>query len=194
MPTPSSIPHQLKTALKSKGHTVLTLSEIGGVDHQHRLIGLLPAEKLLSSLREKLLARETSTASERIWVLPADARWEDLTFEFTAEEVVNVRFGHETRRCEPEQFGMKNKKNGRPTKLWTLLRSIARLAGSLTWKDRAASTKIKKQKQLLSSRLTTLFGISGDPIPWRPAQRAYVTRFTIRDSTPDGGHARSGRR
>jgi hypothetical protein len=126
--------------------------------------------------------------------LPANTRWEDLTFEFTAEEVVNVRFRQETRRYEPEHFGMKSKKNGRPTTLWTLLRSIAQLAGSLTWRDRAASTTTKKQKQLLSSRLMSLFGILGDPIPWRPAQRAYVARFAICDCTPVGGHARSGHR
>ena len=37
MPTPGSIPHRFKTALKSRGHSVLALSEIGGVDDQHRL-------------------------------------------------------------------------------------------------------------------------------------------------------------
>lgn len=193
-PTPSSMPHRFKTALKPRGHSILALSEIVGVDQQHRLICLQPAETLLSPLRDKLLASQASTVSGRIWVLPADARWEDLTFEFTADEVVNVRFRHETRRFEPEKFGMKSKTNGRPTTLWTLLRSIARLAGSLTWKDQAASTRIKKQKQLLSNRLTSLFGIAGDPIPWRPDQRAYVARFTISDSTPGNGRARGGRR
>ncbi|MGB6538540.1 MAG: hypothetical protein WBF58_21565 [Xanthobacteraceae bacterium] len=194
IPTPGSVLLQFKTALKSRGHTVLALSEIGGVDDQHRLTGLQPAETLLSPLRERLLAGQTSTASGRIWVLPADARWEDLRFEFTDREVVNIRFRQETRRFEPEQFGMKSAKNGRPTTLWTLLWSIADLEGSLTWKDRAASTKVKKRKQLLSNRLASLFGIQGDPIPWRPNQRAYVARFTIRDSTPDNGRARNGRR
>ena len=194
MPTPSSIPRHLKTVLESRGHGVLALSEIGGVDDQRRLTGLESAETLLSPLREKLLAGQTLTAAGPIWILPAHTRWEDLTFEFSAEEVVNVRFRQETRRYEPEQFGMKSKKNGRPTFLWTLLRSIARLAGSLTWNDPGASTRIKKQKQLLSRRLTTLFGIADDPIPWRPAQKAYQAHFTICDSTPSGGHARSDRR
>jgi hypothetical protein len=170
MPTAGSISHQFKTALKSRGHCILTLSEIGGVDGQHRLTGLQSAEKLLSLLREKLLASQASTASGRIWVLPADARWEDLRFEFTDREVVNIRFRRETRRFEPEQFGMKSAKNGRSTVLWALLRSIANLGGRLTWKDAAASTRLKKQKQLLSSRLTSLFAIQTDPIPWRRDQ------------------------
>jgi hypothetical protein len=192
-PTSMSISHQLKAALKSRGHAVLALSEIAGVDDRHRLTGVQQAETLLAPLREKLLAGEASTASGRIWVLPPDARWEDLAFEFTAEEVVNVRFRQETRRYEPEQFGMKSKKNGRPTALWRLLWSLARLAGRLTWTDQAASTKIKKQKQLLSNRLASLFGIPGDPISWRPTEQAYVARFTICNSTPRGGHARSRR-
>jgi hypothetical protein len=193
-PTSASIPSALKTSLKSSGHAVYALSEIAGMDERHRLAGLQSAETLLAPLREKLLGGETSAALGRIWVLPPNARWEDLTFEFTAEEVVNVRFGPQTRRFEPEQFGMKSKKNGRPTMLWTLLWSMARLAGSLTWNDSQASTKIKKQKQLLSTRLMHLFGLPGDPIPWWPDQRGYVSRFTISDSTPDRGRPRSGRR
>jgi hypothetical protein len=194
MPTPGSIPHQIKTTLKSKGHIFLALSEICGADDQRRLTGLHPVDALLFPLREKLLANQTSTASGRMWVLPPDARWEDLTFDFTAEEVVNVRFRQETRRFEPERFGMKSKKNGRPTTPWTLLWSIARLAGRLAWMDQEASAKIKKQKQLLSRRLANLFGIPGDPIPWRPTEQAYVARFTICNSTPRGGHARSRHR
>lgn len=194
MPTAGSISHQFKTALKSRGHCILTLSEIGGVDDQHRLTGLQSAEKLLFPLREKLLASQASTVSKRIWVLPTDARWEDLRFEFTDSEVLNIRFRRETRRFEPDQFGMKSAKNGRPTTLWTLLQSIAKLSGSLTWQDRPASTMVRKRKQLLSKRLISLFGIQGDPILWRRDQQAYVARFTICDSTPANGRTRSGPR
>lgn len=193
-PTPHSLTPCLKRALEAKGYDVLSLSEFAGLDDRHRLIGLLPADQLLAPLRQKLLANQTLAPSGRIWILPADTRWEDLTFEFTAEEVVNVRFRKETRRYEPEKFGMKNKKNGRPTLAWTILRTLAQQAGALTWKGAKASTRVKKQKQLLSGRLTSLFGIQDDPIPWRPAQKAYVARFAIRDSTPDSAYARSGRR
>ncbi len=194
LPTIDSVSHQFKTALKSSGHSILTLGEIGGVDAQRRLTGLQSPENLLSTLREKLLAAQASNAPRRIWILPADACWEDLRFEFTDSEVLNIRFRQETRRFEPEQFGMKSAKNGRPTTLWTLLRSIAKLSGSLTWQDRSASTMVKKRKQLLSKRLMSLFGITGDPIPWRSDKRAYVARFIISDRTPGNGRARSGSR
>jgi hypothetical protein len=191
VPTLRSIPHSLKAVLAAQGHAVLALTEITTVK-DHRLVGIRPADELLAALREKLLAAQAPTTSGRAWLLPADARWEDLTFDFTADEVVNVQFRKETRRFEPEQFGLKNKKNGRPTSGWILLRSIARQGGGLTWTDRTASATIKKQKQLLSSRLRTLFGIEADPIPARG--NAYQALFTIRDSTPQGAPARAGRR
>jgi hypothetical protein len=191
VPTPRSIPKNLKATLAAQGHAILALTEITAVK-DHRLVGIRPADELLAALREKLLRAQAPTTSGRAWLLPADARWEDLTFDFTADEVVNVQFGKETRRFEPEQFGLKNKKNGRPTSGWILLRSIARQGGGLTWTDRTASATIKKQKQLLSSRLRTLFGIEADPIPARG--KAYQALFTIRDSTPQGAPARAGRR
>jgi hypothetical protein len=191
IPTPDSLPPKLKTVLKSREHVVLALSEITAVDDQDRLIGLQPAENLLSPLREKLLSSQVSAASPRIWLLPAGTRWEDLTFEFISDEVVNVRFRGETKHFEPDQFRMKSLKNGRPTLLWTLLLSIVRQHGRLTWKDRSASTRLKKQKQQLSERLRSLFGLDDDPIPWRSTDKAYVARFITSDRTPVRSRSRN---
>jgi hypothetical protein len=187
-PTPVSIPGEDKAALKSRGHIVLALSEIAVADGQHRLTGLQSAEQLLSPLREKLLARQAPTGSGRIWILPAEARWEDLTFEFIADEVVNVRFGQQTRRFEPEHFGMKSVKNGKPTGAWTVLRVMAGQAGQLGWSDKAASRRVKKQKQLLSGLLRRAFGISTDPIRWHRLEACYRTRFVVRASMPSERH------
>jgi hypothetical protein len=181
-PTPISIPGEYKAALESRGHVVLALSEIAVADDQHRLISLQSGERLLSPLRQKLLASQASTGSGRIWILPAEARWEDLTFEFIAEEVVNVRFRHETRRFEPEHFGMKSAKNGKPVGAWTVLRIMAERAGQLSWSDKAASPRLKKQVQLLSGLLRRAFGISTDPIRWHRLEGCYRTRFIVRAS------------
>jgi hypothetical protein len=193
VPTPRSIPQRLKAKLAAQGHALLTLAEIVTVN-DHRLVGIRPADELLAALREKLFAAQAPATSRRAWLLPADARWEDLAFEFVADEAVNVRFKTETRKLGPEQLGMRNKKNGNPTLAWTLLRTMAVKAGTLSWKDREASVRLKKQKQLLSTLLRNAFGISDDPIMWRPSQGTYQARFTIRDSTPDSAGARGGRR
>ena len=123
-----------------------------------------------------------SPGPQRAWVLPPDARWEELAIDFVEREVINVRFRGETRRFEPEHLGMKNRKNGRPTLQWTLLQQLALAGGELDWRDRGATTSIKKQKQALSDRLKAAFGIEGSPIKWDEARSAYVARFVLRAS------------
>jgi hypothetical protein len=114
--------------------------------------------------------------------MPADARWEEIMFEFVATEVVNLRFWGETRRFEPEHLGMKNQKNGRPTLQWTLLQQMALSGGQLAWSNSGATTRIKKQKQELSDKLRAAFGVEGDPIEWDGGINAYVARFALRAS------------
>ena len=170
VPTTRSLPKKLKTGLSAKGHSILCLTEIATVDG-HRLFGAAPAETLLHELRQTLLAKQLPTTSKPVWLLPADARWEDLTFEFIAYETLNVRFRTEVRKFSPEQLGMRNKKNGKPTLAWSVLLIMATKDGRLSWKDRQATVQIKKQKQLLTNLLRSAFLIAGDPIVWRPRPR-----------------------
>lgn len=194
IPNPGSLPHQLKAAFRSRGHSVLALSEIGGVDDQHRLNVLQPAEILLSSLREKALASQTSMASGRVWILPADARWEELTFEFTAADALKIRFRGESRSFDAHQLDMKRNRTGKPTSQWKLLQAFAENGGEISWSSRGANPTVKKQKQLLSDKLIKAFGIREDPINWVKRCNTYRTRFKI-SGTPLGyRHARDARR
>ena len=127
-------------------------------------------------------ASRVTPGPQRAWVLPPDARWEELAFDFVEREVVNIRFRGETRRFEPEHLGMKNRKNGRPTLQWSLLRQMAFAGGQLTWRDPGAKIRIKKQKQELSNRLKAAFGIEGSPIEWDEARSAYVACFAVKVS------------
>jgi hypothetical protein len=194
MPTTSSISHRLKTTLKSRGHCFLALSEISGLDDQHRLVGLQSADELLSPIREKLLASQASAVSGRIWLLPADARWEEMVFEFTAADALNIRFRGETRSFDAQQLDMKRKRTGKATSQWALLQSFAENDGEISWSSAVAHPKVKKQKQLLSDKLIKTFGIADDPISWDKRSNAYRTKFKI-SGTPLGfRHAQSARR
>jgi hypothetical protein len=102
--------------------------------------------------------------------------------DFVEREVVNIRFRGETRRFEPEQLGMKNRKNGRPTLQWTLMQGLALAGGELDWRDRGATTLIKKRMQALADRLKAAFRIEGRPIVWDKAKNAYVARVVLRAS------------
>lgn len=120
------------------------------------------------------------------WRLPADAHWGELQIEFVEEEVLRVTFRGETRRFEPENIGLKSRKNGRPMKGWFVLKRFAESGGVFGWRDRGASSNMKKQKQLVADKLRACFGIEDDPLPWVGSQRAYVARLVLRDSRNRG--------
>ena len=148
-----------------------------GADDHGTLVGQHASAGVFAPVRQSV-----TPGPQRAWVLPPDARWEELAFDFVEFEVINVRFRSETRRFEPEHLGMKNRKNGRPTLQWTLLQQLALAGGELDWRDRGATSSIKKQKQALSDRLKAAFGIEGNPIKWDEARSAYVARFVLRAS------------
>lgn len=177
IPTPGSIPNEIRMSLRAAGHHVLALNDICCLDSKHRLVGVQPADVLLATLREKLLASRAPKKSGRAWNLPAGTRWENVTFEFIAKEVLLVKVrGQPTRRIEPDQFGMKSKHSGKPTGAWTLLRSIVHRRGELTWTP-SKTVSVRRQKQILSRKLVELFGIKDDPLPAGPGE-SYVARFS----------------
>lgn len=119
-------------------------------------------------------------AAGRAWILPVDAKWEQMIFEFEAAEMLRVTFRGETRRFEPLDLGMRDQRSKRPTLQWTTLRVLAQTAGWLRSAKPSGATKVKKQKQMLADRLRSAFGIEDDPMPWIPEARAYRARFVVR--------------
>jgi hypothetical protein len=181
-PTDRFVGAQAREKITLAGGIQVPLDGVVGVDDHNRLVGQRPPEAVFARVREAVARPAAGSRPARAWVLPADARWEELTFDFVADEVINVRFRGDTRRFEPEHLGMKNQKNGRPTLQWTLLQQMAVGGGQVAWTDRAATDRIKKQKQALSDRLTAAFGIEKDPIDWSDESGAYVARFVLQAS------------
>jgi hypothetical protein len=185
-PSAQSIPKEVRAALASRGHAVLSLSEIITVNDR-RVVGTRNADEMLATLREKLLTARVPMTSGRAWLLPADARWDELTFEFTAADVVNVRFRNETKRFEPEHFQMKDRRTGKPTEQWALLKIFAAHGGKLGWTDSGAKVMVKKRKQELGKKLRASFGLQAEPIVWKRGARVYQTAFSIRGDVLDDG-------
>lgn len=176
-PTGRLVSAEARTKIRLAGGMHVPLSDaVGANDHGALVCQLSPAE-ILAPVRGAGIP-----GPQRAWVLPAEAQWEELAIHFVEREVINARFRGETRRFEPEQLGMKNRKNGRPTVQWTLLQQLALLGGELDWRNRGATTPVKKQKQVLSDKLRTAFGLEGDPIPWNGTKSAYVARCSLRAS------------
>jgi hypothetical protein len=176
-PTDRFVGAEARARIRSAGGLHVLLCDAVGADAHGTLVGQHAYQEVFAPVRQS-----GTPGPQRAWVLPPDARWEELAIDFVELEVVNVRFRGETRRLEPEHLGMKNRKNGRPTLQWTLLQRLALAGGELDWRDRGANISIKKQKQALSDRLKAAFGIEGSPIKWDEARSAYLARVVLRAS------------
>jgi hypothetical protein len=176
-PTDRFVGAEARAKIRSAGGMHVPLCDALGADDHGTLVGQHAPQEVFAPV-----CQSVTPGPQRAWVLPPDARWEELAFDFVELEVVNIRFRGETRRFESEHLGMKNRKNGRPTLQWPLLRQMALAGGQLAWRDLSATTRIKKQKQELSNKLKAAFGIEGDPIQWDGGINAYVARFVLRAS------------
>jgi len=181
LPTKNSLPIAEQHALRERGHLVLILSEVVGLDDEGRIVAIGPPAELFGPLRRRY--REAGKSS-LVWPLPPGARWEDLRFEFIARDVLNVHFGASHRRLEPDTLGMRSKKNGNPTSAWTLLMSIVIKDGCVAWARTKENDRYRKQKQALSKALKAAFGLADDPIPWDELRHEYVARFISRNNIP----------
>lgn len=118
--------------------------------------------------------------NERAWVLPADVKWEELLFEFEAEQMLRITFQGMTKKFEPIDLHMRNNRDKVPNLQWTLLRSFAIKNGVIEDIAPRDFDQVQSQKRQLSNRLQAAFGIPDDPIPWNQDEKAYRTRFRIR--------------
>ena len=155
------------------------LSDLFENDGAGELVATDAARTLLGAFHAAVMPAADEGQPNR-FPTPPGTRWEDISIEFTAEEVATIRCrGDITRRVEPEHLDMKNRKNGRPTLQWTLLRSLARSHGAISWNDHDADARIKQQKRQLSKKLMAYFGIEDAPIDWQYDDNEYRTRFSI---------------
>jgi hypothetical protein len=111
---------------------------------------------------------------------PATASWEQVIMEFHADEVMLIKCGSAFKRVEPEHLGMKNRKSGKPTLQWTLLRTLAKTDGIIPLQSPKDHDRVKKQKSELSKKLKAYFQLPGDPIEWKHGKYLWEAAFRIR--------------
>lgn len=121
------------------------------------------------------------------WQLPQGTDWSKVTIDFIADEWINVRCGPHTRHFEPEELGLKSKKNGKPKSAWEFLKRFALAGGVLPLRWAAKPAIVEKQKQELSQSLRKSFGLDADPI--LAIDGEYRTRFRVSASGLSQGRA-----
>ncbi|MGE3718076.1 MAG: hypothetical protein AB7G07_06740 [Bauldia sp.] len=172
--TSRSISAHMKEVLVDRGHLIIVLAEIIGAGDNGQLVAARPTLELLNSLRTSLDGSPNRPALD----IPAGTKWEDVEIEIISREAALVRAAKRTQRVGPEELGMKNQKNGKPTTDWWTLLALAHGGGRLSATGTGRS-HLTKRKQLLSKGLSKCFGISDDPIHWDQAERQYGARFRI---------------
>ena len=184
-PTRRSLGTAVTRYLDTIGVTRFALADILIADDRHRLAAMQLVDVLFAELRAAVARASASVDPDLVWRLPPDARWEQLTIVFVADEVVNVSFRGQTRRFEPDQFGMKDARSGKPSRQWSYLKMFAIARGSLPVHPSKRIAGHQKQKQELSALLRRSFGIRDEPIPVEGGD--YRARFVIRADDLDQG-------
>ena len=88
------------------------------------------AERVFAEMESKATALIAS-APIRAWQLPPGTEWPKVRIDFISDEVINVSCDGKTRRFEPDQLSLKDKKDGKPKDAWVLLKQFALGGGIL---------------------------------------------------------------
>lgn len=182
VPTADSLTASVRARLSSRGHQMVSLTEVTAVNAEGRLTSVQPVETLLHKVRGMLRARLDGASSGVQIALPPGTTWGQMSFRLTSTATMICNGpGINGRQLDPGDLGMRSAKNSKPTLAWTFFVLLAEGRGTLSPHNRQPIARLRKQKQSLSERLRSTFGVDADPIAWDSRQHAYVTAFTVSD-------------
>lgn len=114
-----------------------------------------------------------------VFPTPPGTTWGDITIRMLDGETVVIVIREVRTIRSFANMGMMNKKNGKPTVQWGLLRSFADERGSLTWKNRAADRRNQKRCENLAKNLRAYFGLDQDPFVYDRVSKGWKSRFQL---------------
>ena len=160
-PTRRSLGAAAARYLDTIGVTRFALADILVADDRHRLVASQPVDVLFAELRAAVVGASASVDPDLVWPLPPDARWEEVTIVFVADEVINVSF----RRADPTLRARSARHEGCPKRQAEAPVDVHEDAGAVR-RHAAGAIRLadvtghQKQKQELSALLRACFGIS----------------------------------
>lgn len=106
--------------------------------------------------------------------------WEDVEISLISDERVQVKCGTQPQTYNYAEMGCEDKRSGKPSQVWILLRTLAKAGGTipLEARDSTEFVRVEKRIQRLRQALKHQFGIAGDPIRF-DSQRGYQCQFKI---------------
>ncbi len=115
---------------------------------------------------------------------PEGTTWRDVSITFTSEHRVQISVLSVKDSRSFAEMGFEDRRGGagKPDSAWECLKLLAKSAGRIERTvnfNRPGWTKVEKQIQAIRARLKDLFGIPGDPLPFRK-RNGYEAQFQIK--------------
>jgi len=177
LPTDDLLQASEKDILDHKGMPCLTLADSLVLDDDGTFRAYPAVGKIFEEFRQKVTDEAVSETGVVFFDSPADAGWSDLEVRFIDDDTVGVRVGQKHGIFNFAQMGMANRRNGRPTTQWDLLRAFADEYGRLTWRNRKADRRNQKRREKLTRNLQDFFRFRGDPFVYE--EGGWQSRFKI---------------
>jgi len=130
---------------------------------------------------EKVRNQEINTNATRKfpYKLPHNISWNDIVIKFLDGHNVQIVINEYVYTANYKEMGFEDSRQLRPNSQWALLKILSRENGGLSWKESSANNKVKKQKQLLSTKLREYFNISNDPFHKYNKKLGYQIKITL---------------
>jgi hypothetical protein len=133
----------------------------------------------IKGFEEKVILQKPKNKRIRLQNFPADTKWEDITIKFLNAHEAIITVKKETFHSSFEEMGFQDEKRKLPNKQWEFLRGLSETGGQLSWRSPKASTKGKKQKQLLADTLKAYFQIKEDPFCSYREEKSYKIKIHL---------------
>ena len=106
-------------------------------------------------------------------------KWEAITIKFIDGVNVLIYSGDIKNKANYKDMGFEDSRTFKPNMQWTFLKYLAQNNNEINWKDKEASPKVKKYKQLLSMNLNAFFQIAESPFYIYKKEKAYRIRLNL---------------
>lgn len=114
--------------------------------------------------------------------LPAGTNWQNITIKFLDSENVHIKVQQFKHKASFNEMGFIGKGNNpSPSVAWEFLKVLSKLNGEITFQDKEARDKYKKQKEMLAKSLQNYFVIDYDPFfPYRSSAEKQGNSYKIK--------------
>jgi hypothetical protein len=141
-------------------------------------------EKLFMDIAETLDEMDEQSDEENKlhkfpFKIPSGTKWGNIMLQFLDTENAFIIIKGTKHRTNFSEMGFVDKRNKKPDNQWSLLYSLAKHGGELTWQDVEATDKNKKRKQLLTEQLQNYFKMDTDPFHPYSEGKAYRIKMTV---------------